>query len=173
MGRAGASIPEAPMVDGAGRSPCAGCTFTENAIIDPGNTVDLNGACCKIGSQRTRGQKVRERPFAPAFVCAGCYSAEIARHLDAAELTLTPRSAPNVDDPAVFCGYATVISERCVFSRPFSRFIHSFLKSYASTRKKSSVRILAFPLVRKRRKPKSFLSSPNAPSTWIERHIRR
>lgn len=43
MGRAGASIPEAPMVDGAGRSPCAGCTFTENAIIDPGNTVDLNG----------------------------------------------------------------------------------------------------------------------------------
>ena len=43
MGRAGASISEAPMVDGAGRSPCAGCTFTENAIIDPGNTVDLNG----------------------------------------------------------------------------------------------------------------------------------
>ena len=117
----------------------------------------------EVGSQRTRGQKVRERPFAPAFVCAGCYSAEIARHLDAAELTLTPRSAPNVDDPAVFCGYATAISERCVFSRPFSRFIHSFLKSYASTRKKSSVRILAFPLVRKRRKPKSFLSSPNAP----------
>lgn len=43
MGRAGASIPEAPMVDGAGRSPCAGRTFAENAIIDPGNTVDLNG----------------------------------------------------------------------------------------------------------------------------------
>ena len=43
MGRAGASIPEAPMVDGAGRSPCAGRTFAENTIIDPGNTVDLNG----------------------------------------------------------------------------------------------------------------------------------
>ena len=42
-GRAGASIPEAPMVDGAGRSPCAGRTFTENAIIDPGNTINLNG----------------------------------------------------------------------------------------------------------------------------------
>ena len=42
-GRAGASIPEASVVDGAGRSPCAGCTFTESAIIDPGNTVDLNG----------------------------------------------------------------------------------------------------------------------------------
>ena len=74
--------------------------------------------CCKIGSQRTRGQKVFLLPFAPAFVCASCYSVEIARHLDAAKLTLTPRSAPNVDDPAVFCGYATVISERCVFSRP-------------------------------------------------------
>ena len=28
---------------GAGRSPGAGRTFAENAIIDPGNTVDLNG----------------------------------------------------------------------------------------------------------------------------------
>ena len=43
MGRAGASIPEAPMVDGAGRLPCAGRTFAENAIIDPGNTINLNG----------------------------------------------------------------------------------------------------------------------------------
>ena len=43
MDRAGASIPEAPMVDGAGRSPCAGRTFTENAIIDPGNEIILNG----------------------------------------------------------------------------------------------------------------------------------
>lgn len=40
---AGASIPEAPMVDGAGRLPCAGRTFAENAIIDPGNTINLNG----------------------------------------------------------------------------------------------------------------------------------
>ena len=74
------------------------------------------------GLLQNRGQKVRESPFAPAFVCTSCYSVEIVRHLDAAKLTLTPRSAPNVDDPAVFCGYATVISERCVFSRPFSRF---------------------------------------------------
>ena len=43
MGRAGASISEAPMMDGVGRSPCAGRTFTENAIIDPGNTINLNG----------------------------------------------------------------------------------------------------------------------------------
>lgn len=120
------------------------------------------------------GAKGQRKTFCPRrLFVRSCYSVEIVRHLDAAKLTLTPRSAPNVDDPAVFCGYATVISERCVFSRPFSRFIHSFLRSYASARKKSSVRILVFPLVRKRRKPKSFLSSPNAPSTWIERHIRR
>lgn len=43
MDRAGATISDAPMVDGAGRSPCAGRTFTENAIIDPGNTIILNG----------------------------------------------------------------------------------------------------------------------------------
>ena len=41
--RAGSTISDAPMVDGAGRSPCAGRTFAENAIIDPGNTINLNG----------------------------------------------------------------------------------------------------------------------------------
>mgnify|MGYP006987864521 FL=1 len=34
-------------------------------------------ACCKIGSQRTQGQKVRERPFAPAFVCTSCYNEKV------------------------------------------------------------------------------------------------
>ena len=43
MDRAGSTISDAPVVDGAGRSPCAGRTFAENAIIDSGNTVDLNG----------------------------------------------------------------------------------------------------------------------------------
>lgn len=96
------------------------------------------------------GAKGQRKAFCPCVCLYELLFCGIARHLDAAKLTLTPRSAPNVDDPAVFCGYATVISEGCVFSRLFSRFIHSFLRSYASARKKSSVRILAFPLVRKR-----------------------
>ena len=37
------TISDAPMVDGAGRSPCAGLTFTENAVLDSGNTIILNG----------------------------------------------------------------------------------------------------------------------------------
>jgi len=40
MDRAGSTISDAPVVDGAGRSPCAGRTFAENAIID---TINLNG----------------------------------------------------------------------------------------------------------------------------------
>ena len=43
MDGAGATISDAPMVGGAGRLPCAGRTFAENAIIDPGNTINLNG----------------------------------------------------------------------------------------------------------------------------------
>ena len=43
MDRAGATISDAPMVDGAGRSPCAGLTFTENAVLDSGNEIILNG----------------------------------------------------------------------------------------------------------------------------------
>ena len=43
MDRAGSTISDAPMVDGAGRSPCAGLTFTENAVLDSGNEIILNG----------------------------------------------------------------------------------------------------------------------------------
>ena len=37
MDGAGATISDAPMVDGAGRLPCAGRTFTENANVASGN----------------------------------------------------------------------------------------------------------------------------------------
>ena len=40
-----------------------------------------------------------------------------------------------------------------------------------SARKNSSIRIVRFPVVMNLRKLKSFFSSPNAPSTWIERFI--
>lgn len=60
-----------------------------------------------------------------------------------------------------------------VCSLPCSRFIHSFFKSNARANKNSSVRMLVLPQVKKRRKPKSFLSRPNAPSTWMERQRRR
>ena len=59
------------------------------------------------------------------------------------------------------------------WSLPCFRFIHSFFKSKARAKKKSSVQMLAFPRVKKRRKPKSFLSRANAPSTWMERQRRR
>ena len=65
-----------------------------------------------------------------------------------------------------FCeNYETILRDTRVFSRLCSRFIHSFLRSNARARKNSSVRILPLPLVRKRRNPKSFFSSANAPST--------
>ena len=65
-----------------------------------------------------------------------------------------------------FCvNYETSLSDTRVLSRLYSRFIHSFFRSNARARKNSSVRILPLPLVRKRRNPKSFLSSANAPST--------
>ena len=64
-----------------------------------------------------------------------------------------------------FLCYALLSCERCVFSRPFSRFIHSFFRSNASASKNSSVRTFALPLVRNLRKPKSVFNNPNAPST--------
>ena len=61
--------------------------------------------------------------------------------------------------------YAAEISDRCVRNRPLSRFIQNFFRSNASARKNSSVRTFFLPRVRKRWNPKSFLSSPKAPST--------
>ena len=90
--------------------------------------TNLERVCCKIGSQRTREQKVRERPFAPAFVCTSCYSVEIARHLDAAKLTLTPRSASNVDDPAVF----GVNPKFCVNAKLWCKIEQKYFKAGAA-----------------------------------------
>ena len=69
--------------------------------------------------------------------------------------------------------YAVIFSDTRVRRRPCARFIHSFFKSNAIASRNSSARILAFPLVRNLRNPKSFFSNPKAPSTWIERHTRR
>ncbi len=74
---------------------------------------------------------------------------------------------------SVFVIYAVIFSDARVWSRPCSRFIHSFFKSNAIASRNSSARIFAFPLVRNLRKPKSFFSRPKAPSTWMERHRRR
>ena len=80
MDRAGATISDAPMVDGAGRSPCAGLTFTENAIIDPGNTIILNGRIailiCSLYEQchsfvvRKKGSYRKNKPFCLLAVAA-------------------------------------------------------------------------------------------------------
>ena len=88
----------------------------------------LERARCKIGSQRTRGQKIRERSFAPAFVCTSCYSVEIARRLDATKLTLTPRSASNVDDPAVF----GVNPKFCVNAKLWCKIEQKYFKAGAA-----------------------------------------
>ena len=80
MDRAGSTISDATMVDGAGRSPCAGLTFTENAIIDPGNTIILNGRIailiCSLYEQchsfvvRKKGSYRKNKPFCLLAVAA-------------------------------------------------------------------------------------------------------
>ena len=80
MGRAGSTISDAPMVDGAGRSPCAGRTFTENAIIDPGNEIILNGRIailiyslyeqCHSFVVRKKGSYHKNKPFRLLAVAA-------------------------------------------------------------------------------------------------------
>lgn len=64
----------------------------------------------------------------------------------------------------LLAGYAVIFSDARVWSRPCSRFIHSFFRLKANARKNISVRTFAFPVVRKRRNPKSFFRSANAPS---------
>ena len=73
----------------------------------------------------------------------------------------------------LFPNYAVFNRERWVRSPPFSRFIQYFFRLNANPRKNSSTRTFAFPRVKNLRKPKSVFKSPNAPSTWIERHKRR
>ena len=73
MDRAGSTISDAPMVDGAGRSPCAGRTFTENAVLDSGNEIILNGRIailiCSLYEQchsfvvRKKGSYHKNKPF--------------------------------------------------------------------------------------------------------------
>ena len=80
MDRAGSTISDATMVDGAGRSPCTGLTFTENAIIDPGNTIILNGRIailiCSLYEQchsfvvRKKGSYHKNKPFRLLAVAA-------------------------------------------------------------------------------------------------------
>ena len=80
MDRAGATISDAPMVDGAGRLPCAGRTFTENAIIDPGNEIILNGRIailiyslyeqCHSFVVRKKGSYHKNKPFRLLAVAA-------------------------------------------------------------------------------------------------------
>lgn len=70
-------------------------------------------------------------------------------------------------------GCAVIFMDTRVWSLPCPRFIHGFFRSKASANRNRSVRMLALPLVKKRREPKSFLSRAKAPSTWMERHRRR
>ena len=53
---------------------------------------------------------------------------EIARHLDAAKLTLTPRSASNVDDPAVF----GVNPKCCVNAKLWCKIEQKYFKAGAA-----------------------------------------
>ena len=53
---------------------------------------------------------------------------EIARHLDAAKLTLTPRSASNVDDPAVF----GVNPKFCVNAKLWCKIEQKYFKAGAA-----------------------------------------
>ena len=66
---------------------------------------------------------------------------------------------------SVFPDYAVIFSDARVWRRPCSRFIHSFFKLNAMASRNASARIFTLPLVRNLRKPKSFFSSPKAPST--------
>ena len=59
-------------------------------------------------------------------------------------------------------GCAVIFMDTRVWSLPCPRFIHGFFRSKASANRKSSVRILALPMVKKRREPKSFLSRAKA-----------
>ena len=72
---------------------------------------------------------------------------------------------------AFFYVYAVLIVDKCVFSRFLLCFIHRFFRLNPIARKNNSVRIFRFPVEKNRRKPKSCFIRPNAPSTWIERHI--
>ena len=74
------------------------------------------------------GAKGQRKTFCPAFVCTSCYSVEIARHLDAAKLTLTPRSASNVDDPAVF----GVNPKFCVNAKLWCKIEQKYFKAGAA-----------------------------------------
>ena len=59
-------------------------------------------------------------------------------------------------------GCAVIFMDTRVWSLPCPRFIHGFFRSKASANRNRSVRMLALPLVKKRREPKSFLSRAKA-----------
>ena len=74
-------------------------------------------------------------------------------------------------ESVIFWDYAVFIVERWVPSRFFCCFIHRFLRLKPIARKNSSVRIFFLPVEKNLLNAKSFLISPKAPSTCIDRHI--
>ena len=69
--------------------------------------------------------------------------------------------------------YSFLSGKRWEFRFPRCNLEKNFWRSKARQRRKSSVEMLVFPRIRKRLNLRLLLSTPNAPSTWMERFIRR
>ena len=77
MDRAGATISDVPMVDGAGRSPCAGLTFTENAVLDSGNEIIFGTFWAVLASKGTTTDEedsVMKKLFSLMLACLLLFS---------------------------------------------------------------------------------------------------